>query len=471
MINNFNIILPEIFLSLSVFSILMIGVFIKDSFNLVFNLTLMIILITITIVLTSPSNKEKIFLDSFIRDAFSNYFKILILLSSLFVLNSSKKFIIDNKLDKFEYPIIILLSILGMFFMVSSNDLILFYLGLELQSLSLYILASIDRDNLRSTESGIKYFVLSALSSGLLLYGCSLLYGFTGSTNFEVIANQLNKDNTGAVFAMVFILVGLAFKVSAVPFHMWTPDVYEGAPTSITSYFAVVPKVAGLALLIKFMFVPFSNILLEWQTIIIFISIASMILGAVAAMVQKNFKRLLAYSSIGHIGYALAGVATGAISGYQSAIVYISIYVIMNIGAFSCLYLLKKDEQYKENISDLSGISKKHPLLAISLLIILFSLAGVPPLGGFFAKFYVFVAVLEKEMYALAIIGLLTTVMSAFYYLKIIKTIYFDDSISSFESTKNRSAQVSVFASCTILITFFLYPSFLNNLVSLLFVS
>ena len=471
MINNFNIILPEIFLSLSVFSILMIGVFIKDSFNLVFNLTMMIILITITIVLTSPSNKEKIFLDSFIRDAFSNYFKILILLSSLFVLNSSKKFIIDNKLDKFEYPIIILLSILGMFFMVSSNDLILFYLGLELQSLSLYILASIDRDNLRSTESGIKYFVLSALSSGLLLYGCSLLYGFTGSTNFEVIANQLNKENTGAVFAMVFILVGLAFKVSAVPFHMWTPDVYEGAPTSITSYFAVVPKVAGLALLIKFMFVPFSNILLEWQTIIIFISIASMILGAVAAMVQKNFKRLLAYSSIGHIGYALAGVATGAISGYQSAIVYISIYVIMNIGAFSCLYLLKKDEQYKENISDLSGISKKHPLLAISLLIILFSLAGVPPLGGFFAKFYVFVAVLEKEMYALAIIGLLTTVMSAFYYLKIIKTIYFDDSIITFESTKNRSAQVSVFASCTILITFFLYPSFLNNLVSLLFVS
>ena len=471
MINNFSIILPEIFLTLSVFSILMIGVFIKDSFNLIFNLTMMIIIITITIILTSPSNKEKIFLDSFIRDAFSNYFKILILLSSLFVLNSSKKFIIDNKLDKFEYPIIILLSILGMFFMVSSNDLILFYLGLELQSLSLYILASIDRDNLRSTESGIKYFVLSALSSGLLLYGCSLLYGFTGSTNFEVIANQLNKENTGAVFAMVFILVGLAFKVSAVPFHMWTPDVYEGAPTSITSYFAVVPKVAGLALLIKFMFVPFSNILLEWQTIIIFISIASMILGAVAAMVQKNFKRLLAYSSIGHIGYALAGVATGAISGYQSAIVYISIYVIMNIGAFSCLYLLKKDEQYKENISDLSGISKKHPLLAISLLIILFSLAGVPPLGGFFAKFYVFVAVLEKEMYALAIIGLLTTVMSAFYYLKIIKTIYFDDSISSFESTKNRSAQVSVFASCTILITFFLYPSFLNNLVSLLFVS
>ena len=470
MMNNINIMLPEIFLSLSIFSILMIGVFIKKSFNLIFNLSSLIIIATITIILTNPNNEEKIFLDSFTRDAFSNYFKILILVSSLFVLNSSKIFIVDNKLDKFEYPIIILLSILGMFFMVSSNDLILFYLGLELQSLSLYILASIDRDNLRSTESGIKYFVLSALSSGLLLYGCSLLYGFTGSTNFELIAGQINK-NTGAVFAMVFILVGLAFKVSAVPFHMWTPDVYEGAPTSITSYFAVVPKIAGLALLIKFMFIPFSKILLEWQTIIIFISIASMILGAVAAMVQKNFKRLLAYSSIGHIGYALAGVATGAVSGYQSAIVYISIYVIMNIGAFSCLYLLKKDGQYKENISDLSGISKKNPLLAISLLIILFSLAGVPPLGGFFAKFYVFVSVLEKEMYALAIIGLLTTVMSAFYYLKIIKTIYFDDSIITFESSKNRTAQISIFTSCIILVTFFLYPSVLNNIVNTLFIN
>ena len=469
MMNNLNIMLPEIFLSLSIFTILMLGVFIKKSFNIIFNLTSLIIITTIAIIINNPDNEVKIFLESFTRDAFSNYFKILILISSLFVLNSSKNFIIENKLNKFEYPIIILLSILGMFFMVSSNDLILFYLGLELQSLSLYILASIDRDNLRSTESGIKYFVLSALSSGLLLYGCSLLYGFTGSTNFDTIAEQLNTENVGAVFAMVFILVGLAFKVSAVPFHMWTPDVYEGAPTSITSYFAVVPKVAGLALLIKFMFIPFSNILLEWQTIIIFISIASMILGAVAAMAQKNLKRLLAYSSIGHIGYALAGVATGVISGYQSAIIYISIYVIMNIGAFSCLYLLKKDGQYKENISDLSGISKKHPVLAISFLIILFSLAGVPPLGGFFAKFYVFVAVLEQQMYTLAIIGLVTTVMSAFYYLKIIKTIYFDDNVITFDPARNKFAQLSIILSCGILLTFFLYPSVFNNVAITLF--
>ena len=471
MINNLNILLPEIFLTLSIFSLLMIGVFLKNSFNLIFNLSSIIIIITIAIIFNRPNIEEKIFLESFTRDAFSNFFKILILISSLFVLNTSKNYIIDKKLDKFEYPIIILLSILGMFFMVSSNDIIVFYLGLELQSLSLYILASIDRDNLKSSESGIKYFILSALSSGLLLYGCSLLYGFSGSTNFDLIVNELNKENIGAVFAMVFILVGLAFKISAVPFHMWTPDVYEGAPTSITSYFAVVPKVAGLAVLIKFMFIPFSNILSEWQTIIIFISIASMILGAVAAISQKNIKRLLAYSSIGHIGYALAGVATGNISGYQSAIIYISIYVIMNIGIFSCLYLLKKDGEYKENISDLSGVSKKHPLLAISFLIILFSLAGIPPLGGFFAKFYIFSAVLEQQMFTLAIIGLLTTVISAFYYLKIIKIIYFDDSAITFDAVKNKKAQASILISCSILLTFFLYPSILNKLVVSLFIN
>ncbi len=469
MINNLNILLPEIFLSISILSILMLGVFLKKSFNLIFNLSSVIIIVTIAIIFNSSNDTEKVFLDSFSRDSFSSFFKILILVSTFFVMNSSKSFICDNKIDKFEYPIIILTSILGMFFMVSSNDLILFYLGLELQSLALYILASIDRDNLRSSESGIKYFVLSALSSGLLLYGCSLLYGFTGSTNFDLISSELNSTNIGAIFAMVFILVGLAFKVSAVPFHMWTPDVYEGAPTSITSFFAVVPKVAGLALLIKFMFIPFANILLEWQTIIIFISVASMILGAVAAIVQKNIKRLLAYSSIGHIGYALAGVATGATSGYESSVLYITIYVVMNIGAFSCLYLMKKDGVYKENISDLSGISKKHPVLAISFLIILFSLAGIPPLAGFFAKFYIFKAVLEQNMYALAIIGLLTTVISAFYYLRIIKTIYFEDKSIAFDNVNNKVVQFTIFLSCTILISFFLYPSILNNIVNTLF--
>ena len=469
MIFNLNILLPEIFLTISILLILMIGVFIKKSFNLIFNFSSLILIVTFVIIFNNGFSTENAFSNSFVRDPFSNFFKLLILTSSLFILNSSKTFIIDQKIDKFEYPIIILISILGMFFMVSSNDLILFYLGLELQSLALYILAAIDRDNLRSSESGIKYFILSALSSGLLLYGCSLLYGFTGSTNFEIILNQLDKTNNGAIFAMVFILVGLAFKISAVPFHMWTPDVYEGSPTSITSYFAAVPKVAGLAVLIKFMSIPFSNILLEWQTIIIFISIASMILGAIAAIGQKNIKRLLAYSSIGHIGYALAGVSTGVITGYKSTIVYITIYVIMNIGAFSCLYLMKKDGQYKENISDLSGISKKSPLLAFAFLIVLFSLAGIPPLAGFFAKFYIFTAVLEQEMYALAIIGLLTTVISAFYYLRIIKTIYFEENNYSFDNVNNLSVSVTIFTSCILLTTFFLYPSVLNKIVNSLF--
>ncbi len=471
MINIINALLPELFLSLSIFFILMAGVFKKNSYNFVTNLSLFALSLIFLILLNVDTFKIKVFSDTFISDPFTNFIKILIVVSSLFILNFSQAFIKENKIDKFEYPIIILIAILGMFIMVSSNDLILFYLGLELQSLSLYILAAIDRDNQRSSESGIKYFILSALSSGLLLYGCSLLYGFTGSTNFDQIALQLNSDNTGAIFSVVFILVGLAFKISAVPFHMWTPDVYEGSPTSVTSFFAVAPKIAGLAVLIRFMQIPFQNILVEWQTIIIFISIGSMILGAVAAIGQTNIKRLMAYSSIGHIGYALAGVATGTVSGYSSSIIYITIYAIMNIGAFGCIFLMRSAGVYKENIEDLSGISKKHPLLAISFLIILFSLAGIPPLGGFFAKFYVFMSVVENEMYVLAVIGLLSTVISAFYYIRIIKIIYFDELKKPFDQIKNISIVSTVFLSCLILITFFVYPSIINTLVSSIFIN
>jgi|TARA_B110000211_G_C14063905_1_gene546837 NADH-quinone oxidoreductase subunit N len=471
MINNMSVLVPELFLSLSIFSILMIGVFKKDSYNLVTKLSLFTLFIIIFILLNKDNFQIKIFSNTFISDSFTNFIKILIVVSSLFILNFSQSFIKENKIDKFEYPIIILIAILGMFIMVSSNDLILFYLGLELQSLSLYILAAIDRDNQRSSESGIKYFILSALSSGLLLYGCSLLYGFTGSTNFDQIALQLDSDNTGAIFSVVFILVGLAFKISAVPFHMWTPDVYEGSPTSVTSFFAVAPKIAGLAVLIRFMQIPFQNILVEWQTIIIFISIGSMILGGIAAIGQTNIKRLMAYSSIGHIGYALAGVATGTVSGYSSSIIYITIYAVMNIGAFGCIFLMRSAGEYKENIEDLSGISKKHPLLAISFLIILFSLAGIPPLGGFFAKFYVFMSVIENEMYVLAVIGLLSTVISAFYYIRIIKVIYFDELKQPFDQIKNFSITSTVFITCLILITFFIYPSVLNTVVSSIFIN
>jgi NADH-quinone oxidoreductase subunit N len=465
---NLNLILPEIFLSLSIFVTLLIGAFFKNSYNLVTKITYVIIISLLLIIFNSFSEIGNLFSNSFVSNSFTNFFKILILLGTLFVMFITQDFIKEMKINCFEYPLLLLFSVLGMFFMISSNDLMSFYLGLELQSLALYILASIDRDNLKSNESGIKYFILSALSSGLLLYGCSLLYGFTGSTNFEEINLKMEFENTGAVFAMVFILVGLAFKVSAVPFHMWTPDVYQGSPSSVTSFFAVVPKVAGIAILIRFLHIPFEQLLDQWKNILVFMSLASMILGAVAAIGQTNIKRLIAYSSIGHIGYALAGISVGSVAGYSSSITYITVYVIMNLGVFGCIFLMKKDGKYCEDIRDLAGISKENPLLAISFLIIMFSLAGIPPLAGFFAKFYVFMSVIENGMYTLAIVGLLTTVISAFYYLRIIKIIYFDEIKNSFDKIKNLGITSTVFLSCTILVLFFLYPSILNNIVNIL---
>jgi NADH-quinone oxidoreductase subunit N len=339
-------------------------------------------------------------------------------------------------------------------------------MGLELQSLSLYVLVSFNRDSYRSTEAGLKYFVLSALSSGLLLYGCSLIYGFSNSTNFDLIAQNIDQFNTGSIFGIVFILVGLAFKVSAVPFHMWAPDVYEGSPTSVTAFFAIVPKVAALTVFIRFLYVPFINLVDQWQMIIIFISLASMILGAVAAIGQTNLKRLMAYSAIGHMGYALAGLATGSNEGIQSTVIYLSIYLIMNLGIFSCIFMMKRKDIFYEDIQDLSGLSKNHPIISICLLLLLFSLAGIPPLAGFFAKFYVFMAVIKVEMYTLAIIGLITTVISAFYYLRIIKIIYFDDPKEIFEIDQNFGLKLSLFLSTIIILIYFIYPSFLIDIVS-----
>jgi NADH-quinone oxidoreductase subunit N len=392
--------------------------------------------------------------------------KVLTLLFCLFVLLSSKDYIKNNDIDKIEYPIIILASTLGMILMISSYDLIVFYLGLELQSLCLYILASFRREDVRSSEAGLKYFVLSALASGLLLYGCSLIYGFTGSTNFETIATNLNEANKGAVFGIVFIIVGLAFKVSAVPFHMWSPDVYEGSPTSVTSFFALIPKIAAITVFIRFMYVPFINAINQWQAIIIFLSIASMIVGAVAAIGQQNIKRLMAYSSIGHMGYALAGLATGTNEGIQSLIIYLTIYLVMNLGAFGCIFMMKRENIFYENINDLSGLSKNHPILAFSFLIILFSLAGIPPLAGFFAKFYIFMAVIEVKMYALAIIGLVTTVVSAFYYIRIIKVIYFDKPKKPFDKNYDFGLKISLILSSILVLVYFIYPSILTDLVS-----
>ena len=459
-------ILPELFLSVAIMFLLMLGVFIKKSFKLVNLLTILSLIFAIALVLNQPNEIVKIFNESYIIDRLSIFMKVLTLLFCFFVLLSSKDYIKSNNIDKIEYPIIILSSTLGMILMISSYDLIIFYLGLELQSLCLYILASFKRDDERSTEAGLKYFVLSALASGLLLYGCSLIYGFTGSTNFEIISANLDEANTGAVFGIVFIIVGLAFKVSAVPFHMWTPDVYEGSPTSVTSFFALVPKIAAISVFIRFMYVPFINVISQWQTIIIFLSIASMILGAVAAIGQSNIKRLMAYSSIGHMGYALAGLATGTNSGIQSTIIYLTIYLVMNLGAFGCIFMMKRENVFYENINDFSGLSKNHPMVALSFLIILFSLAGIPPMAGFFAKFYVFMAVIEVKMYALAIIGLVTTVVSAFYYLRIIKIIYFDKPKKPFEENYDWGLKVSLILSSILILIYFIYPSILVNTVS-----
>ena len=459
-------IIPEIFLSISIMILLIFGVFIKESFNIVYKSSIVVLIFAVLLLVNNFENFSQIFNDSYLIDNLSNYIKTLSIISAIVVLLISYEYINSLKINKFEYPILIISSLLGAMIMISANDLIVFYMGLELQSLPLYVLASIDRENERSTEAGLKYFVLSALSSGLLLYGCSIIYGFTGSTNFQLIAQNFNSNNLGLIFGIVFIIVGLGFKISVVPFHMWTPDVYEGSPTSVTIFFALVPKIAAMTVFIRFTNVAFAGIFDQWQLILIFLSVGSMILGAVAAIGQDNIKRLMAYSSIGHMGYALAGILTGTIEGTKSTIIYLTIYAVMNAGMFACIFFMKRKEIYVENIKDLSGLSKTNPLLALGFLIMLFSLAGIPPLAGFFAKFYIFVAVLESKLYLLAVIGLVTTVISAFYYLRIVKIIYFDESKTSFQSVKNLPLKFVLLTSSLIILLYFVYPSILIDMTS-----
>ena len=465
---NLNLILPEIFISLSIMFLLILGVYKKEGSKLTFNISLLVLLITaiITFNETFAISRTTLFNDSVVIDYMASLMKIITLLGAFLALIISSSYLKTFKIFKIEYPILILSSVLGMMVMISSNDLMLFYMGLELQSLALYVLATFNRDQLKSSEAGLKYFVLSALSSGLLLYGCSLIYGFSGSTNFNIISNQLNSNEYVLTFGIVFILVGLAFKISAVPFHMWAPDVYQGSPTTVTLFFTMVPKIAALTVFIRFLYVPFLNLIDQWQMIIVFLSIASMLFGAIAAIGQTNIKRLIAYSSIGHIGYTLAGLATGSNEGIQSSIVYISIYIIMNLALFSCLLMLKRNNEYYEEIEDLSGLSKNHPLLSLSLLIILFSLAGIPPLAGFFAKFYIFKAVLEQSMYFLAIVGLLSTVVAAFYYLRVIKIIYFDKEKEKYDQDHNIWLKFSLTFSTILILLYFVFPSQLIDVVS-----
>ncbi len=465
--NNLNFIYPEIFTSLGILFVLILGVFKKKSSNLVFLLSIFILLISLGFLINFPSNKEVyLFNDSYKIDNLSIFMKIVTIVSGIFVLISSYKYIKIVKIFDIEYPVLILSSILGMMVMISSYDLIVFYIGLELQTLSLYVLAAYNRDQVNSSEAGLKFFILSALSSGLLLYGCSLIYGFTGSTNFNLISSNILSSEYGNVFGIVFILVGLSFKISAVPFHMWAPDVYEGSPTSVTLFFAVVPKIAALTIFIRFLYVPFLSLIDQWQSIIIFLSLASMIFGSISAIGQKNLKRLIAFSSIGHMGYALAGLAVGTNSGIHSSIIYICIYLVMNIGFFCCLFTLKREHIFYDNLNDLSGLSKNHPVISLCMLILLFSLAGIPPTAGFFAKFYIFVSVIEESMYFLAIVGLLSTVVSAFYYLKIIKIIYFDPPIKEYDKDHNLGLKFSLTISTLLILLYFAYPNSLISFVS-----
>tara|TARA_B100000965_G_scaffold400138_1_gene421475 strand:- start:501 stop:1916 length:1416 start_codon:yes stop_codon:yes gene_type:complete len=464
---NLDLIFPEIFLSLSIMFLLMVGVFKKNSEKLIYNLSVITLIVLLALVINLFSiNETFIFNKGYKIDYLSSFMKTLTIISAIFVMISSSVYLRKLKILKIEYPILILSSILGMMVMISSNDLIVFYLGLELQSLALYVLASFNRDNVLSSESGLKYFVLSALSSGLLLYGCSLVYGFSNSTNFIYIANSSLNVEYGVIFGLVFIIVGLAFKISAVPFHMWAPDVYEGSPTAVTFFFAALPKVAALTVFIRFLYIPFVNLIDQWQTILVFLSIASMLFGAIAAIGQSNLKRLIAYSSIGHMGYALAGLTSGTNQGIQSSVIYITIYLIMTLAFFSCLFMLRKKNLFYEKIEDLSGLSANHPILSIALLIVLFSLAGIPPLAGFFAKFYIFMAVIEQSMYFLAIVGLLSTVVAAFYYLRLIKIIYFDKPQEKFETDHNFGLKITLAISTGILVLYFIYPGILNEIVS-----
>ena len=477
--NNFMIIffVPEIALSVLSMLALMYGLFVnKNSFKKTSNFAILILVIIFILIYFDLKTEFANFNNFFSHSDFIKYFKILVLFGSASTLIISKNYFIDSKISKFEIPVLILFATLGMLLMISSNNLMAMYLSIELQSLALYVLATIKRDSLYSAESGVKYFILGALSSGILLYGFSLIYGFTGSTSFEdikLILSESNNLSLGLIFGLVFIIVGLAFKISAVPFHMWTPDVYQGAPTSITAFFAIVPKIASIALIFRFCLEPFGDHYNEWGQIVFFLSVASMFLGAIAAINQSNIKRLLAYSSIGHVGYVLIALAAANNDGVKSAAIYMFIYMIMNISVFTILLSLKKSNQYIENISDLDGLSKSNPVISISLAIIMLSMAGIPPFIGFFGKFYVFVAAIESGLYLLSILGVLASVVSAYYYLRIIKVMYFEDSNKnvSFDFNLILESKILLFVLILIISLFIVYPSILINLTSNLIIS
>jgi NADH-quinone oxidoreductase subunit N len=451
-------VLPELVLAVGAMALLMLGAYRgQGTTKLVTGLAVVLLIVTGILELALPAGKLTTFGGSFIVDDFARYLKILALIGSTTTLVLSTEFLSNPSGRIFEYAVLVLLSTLGMMVLISAGDLISLYLGLELMSLSLYVVATSNRDNAKSTEAGLKYFVLGALSSGMLLYGASLIYGFTGTVMFTGLAAGIKTGSVGVAFGLVFLLAGLCFKVSAVPFHMWTPDVYEGAPTPVTAFFASAPKVAAMAVFTRVTLTAFPGILTQWQQIVVFVSIASMALGSFAAIGQRNIKRLMAYSSIGHMGFALVGLAAGTAEGAQGVLVYLTIYVTMTLGVFAIILTIKRNGQNFENISDFAGLSRTNPLLAFFFAMLLFSLAGVPPLAGFFGKWYVFVAAIKAGLFTLSVIGVLTSVVGAYYYLSIVKTMYFDEPLTKLDPVRFELGTVLTLAGL-FNILFFVYP-------------
>ncbi|HEX6980515.1 MAG TPA: NADH-quinone oxidoreductase subunit NuoN [Alphaproteobacteria bacterium] len=461
---NFLPAVPEIVLACLAMALLMLGVFRGDGATRTISwLALLGLGVVAVLVLSVNGTRTLVLNDMFVTDAFAAFMKMLVLLGSAAGIAMSLDYNQREGIARPEYPVLVLFATVGMMMMVSANDLIALYVGLELQSLSLYVVASFRRDSLRSTEAGLKYFVLGALSSGMLLYGASLIYGFAGTTKFAALANIMveNADGIplGVIFGIVFLAAGLAFKVSAAPFHMWTPDVYEGAPTPVTAFFSIAPKMAAIALFVRVLVEPFGPLVAEWRQIVIFIAILSMLVGAFAAIWQTNIKRLMAYSSIGHVGYALIGLAAGDETGIRGVLIYMAIYLFMNAATFGVILCMRQQGRMVERITDLSGLARTQPMLAAALAIAMFSMAGIPPLAGFFGKLYVFLAAVTAGLYTLAVIGVLTSVVAAFYYLRIVKLMYFDEPVEAFDWPIGRPLAVVLAGSTLFTLLFFVYPT------------
>jgi NADH-quinone oxidoreductase subunit N len=458
--------LPEIVLGIGGMALLMVGVYRRDDGVLAIDVgSILLLVIAGAIVLALPAGKLVAFGGSFVVDDFARFLKVLAVIGSAAAIVMSIDYDRRQRQRRFEFSVLIVLSTLGMMMLISAADLIALYVGLELMSLPLYVVAASHRGELRSTEAGLKYFVLGALSSGMLLYGASLIYGFTGTVSFSGIAHSAAETGPGLIFGLVFLFAGFCFKVSAVPFHMWTPDVYEGAPTPVTAFFAAAPKVAGIAMFVRAAVAAFPGITAQWQEIVVFVAIASMLLGSFAAIGQRNIKRLMAYSSIGHMGFALIGLAAGTAEGVQGVLVYIAIYLTMTLGVFAVILSMRRGDGMVESIDQLAGLARNNPTLAFFLAMLLFSMAGVPPLAGFFAKFYVFLAAIKVGLYALAIIGVLASVVAAYYYLAIVKIMYFDEPAQGFVPMPDELKVV--LGVCGLFnILFFLYPGPLVGVAS-----